>query len=411
MGRRDAKTAVLARADGACMMAGMRGSSIDHTRLLRYAGLFTYLCTGIPLLRVDWTLERVSGFSDPHAGLLLLLLSYVLFGVVYALLTRRLGSRRHPALKILGLVVLTATAIGVGWFSHSGLSALLLVVVAVTLPWTLPLSVGVAWLLLQNLALIPLFRGFPGFGWGTATLQAALYLGFAALMFVTSMVARQQDEAREEQRRLNSELRATRALLAESSRIGERMRIARELHDLVGHHLTALTLNLEVASHRVQPDAVESVRQAQAIAKQLLADVREVVSELRQGEALDLSQALRDLIEGVPTLAVHLELPPAFSVDNPQRAQVMLRTVQEILTNTTRHAGARNLWLRFTRTGSGELKLDARDDGRGAVTIRPGNGLNGMRERLAAVGGRLSFSAAPGRGFTLSAWLPMEKSA
>ena len=393
------------------MMRVMRWSTFDHTRLLRYAGLFTYLCTGIPLLRVDWTLERVSGLSHPDVGLLLLLLSYVLFGVVYALLTRQLGSRRHPVLKILGLVVLTATAIGVGWFSHSGLSALLLVVVAVTLPWTLPLPVGIAWLLLQNLALIPVFRGFPGFGWGTATLQAALYLGFAALMFVTSMVARQQDEAREEQRRLNSELRATRALLAESSRIGERMRIARELHDLVGHHLTALTLNLEVASHRVQPEAVESVRQAQAVAKQLLGDVREVVSELRQGEALDLSQALRSLIEGVPTLDVHLELPQTLSVDDPQRAQIMLRTVQEILTNTARHAGARNLWLSFTRTEKGEMKLDAHDDGRGAVTIRPGNGLNGMRERLAAAGGRLVISAEPGQGFALSAWLPVEKSA
>ncbi len=387
----------------------MRWPAINHTRLLRYTGLFTYLCTGIPLLRVDWTLERVSGLSHPDVGLVLLLLCYVLFGIVYWLLTWRLGSRRHPALKILGLGVLTATAIGVGWFSHSGLSALLLVVVAVVLPWTLPLPIGIAWLVLQNLALIPVFVGFPGFGWGTATLQAALYLGFATLMFVTSMVARQQDDAREEQRRLNSELRATRALLAESSRIGERMRIARELHDLLGHHLTALTLNLEVASHRVAAAEVGPVRQAQAIAKQLLGDVREVVSELRQGEALDLSQALRSLIEGVPTLKVHLDLPPAFSVDEPQRAQVLLRTVQEILTNTARHAGAHNLWLSFSRTEAGELKLDARDDGRGAGTIRPGNGLNGMRERLAAAGGRLLISAEPGRGFALSAWLPMEK--
>ena len=391
--------------------ARMRWSSIDHTRLLRYAGLFTYLSTGIPLLRVDWTLERVSGQHDPQLGLILLLLCYAAFGVVYWLLTRRVGSNRHPVLKIVGLAVLTAAAIGVGWFSHSGLSALLLVVVAVALPWTLPLPVGIAWLILQNLALIPVFRGFSGFSWGTAALQAVLYLGFAALMFVTSMVARQQDEAREEQRRLNSELRATRALLAESSRIGERMRIARELHDLVGHHLTALTLNLEVASHRVQAEALDSVRQAQGIAKQLLGDVREVVSELRQGETMDLSQALRSLIEGVPTLQVHLQLPPALGVDDPQRAQVMLRTVQEILTNTARHSGARNLWLRFTRTAAGELQLDARDDGRGAVTIRPGNGLRGMRERLATVGGRMSFSSEPGRGFALSAWLPLEKAA
>src|SRR6185437_8679165 len=106
--------------------------------------------------------------------------------------------------------------------------------------------------------------------------------------------------------------------------------------------LTALSLNLEVASHVCNEDAVAHVRKAQATAKHLLTDVREAVSELRQDDAIDLTQALRSLTEGVPGLKVHVSMPPRFSVEDPRRAQVLLRCAQEIITNTARHAGAGN---------------------------------------------------------------------
>lgn len=394
--------------------------ALNHIRLLRYAGLFTYACVGVPLISRDWMLARMGDSqvrdqlnqlqqqARTHTDVLLWAACYVIFGVVYWLLTRNLGSRRQWMVKLLGLLVLTGTAIAIGWFSQSGLSALLLIVVCVVLPWLLPLPLGVAWLVLQNLALIPVFASFPGFNFGNAVLQVSIYFGFSVVTFVTSMVASQQADAREEQRRLNSELRATRALLAESSRISERMRIARELHDLVGHHLTALSLNLEVASHLVNEPAAEHVDKAQATAKQLLSDVREVVSELRDDDAIELTDALKSLTEGVPGLAVHLELPPRFAVDDPRRAQVLLRCTQEIVTNAVRHAGARHLWLSFERTPSGMLALKAHDDGRGVADLKPGNGLIGMRERLAEVGGRLSIETGRDRGFTLEASLPLE---
>ena len=235
--------------------------ALNHIRLLRYAGLFTYACVGVPLVSRDWMLARLGDSqaqdqlsqlqqqTRTHTDVLLWAACYVVFGVAYWLLTRNLGSRRQWLIKLLGLLVLSGTAIAIGWFSQSGLSALLQIVVCVVLPWLLPLPLGIAWLVVQNLALVPVFASFPGFDFGNAVLQVSIYFGFSAIVFVTSMVASQQAEAREQQRQLNSELRATRALLAESSRISERMRIARELHDLMGHHLTALSLNLEVASH------------------------------------------------------------------------------------------------------------------------------------------------------------------
>lgn len=398
----------------------VRYLTISPISLLRYAGLITYACVGVPLVQRDWMLNSLSEARTPvhvaralHAqnqtDILLWAASYVVFGVVYWLLTRNLGSRRYWGVKLLGLLVLTCAALAISWFSASGIGALLLVVVAMVLPWLLPLPVAIAWLVLQYLACIPVFASFPNFTLGTAALQAGLYLGYSVIVFVASEVARQQVDAREEQRRLNSELRATRALLAESSRLSERMRIARELHDLVGHHLTALSLNLEVAGHLVVNEAAaDHVARARSTAKRLLADVREVVSELRDDEGIQLTDALRDLTEGVPGLTVHLELPPRFAVSDSRRAQVLLRCTQEIITNAVRHARARHLWLRFEEGAGGMLVLKAHDDGCGAVKVKPGNGLRGMRERLAEVGGQLAIHTKQNQGFALEASLPME---
>jgi signal transduction histidine kinase len=387
----------------------MRWPFINHIRLLRYAGFFTYLSMGSPLV-TNWATERVTQLKQLHSpdfALLLWTLSYLVFGLLYWLITGNLGSRRHLLLKLTGLAVMTVAAMAVGWYSHSGLSAMLMVVIAMVLPWVLPTWVGVLCIVLQNIGLVMVFSSFPDYSVQLAILQTFLFEGLSVLAFTISMVASQQAEQRDVQRRLNSELRATRALLAESSRIAERMRIARDLHDLIGHHLTALSLNLEVASHLTNEAAGAHVRKAQSTAKLLLADVREVVSELRQDDAIDLTQALRGLAEGVPGLDVHVVMPPRFSVEDPRRAQVLLRCAQEIITNAARHAGARNLWLNFAYAGENLIGLHARDDGRGAENFEPGNGLSGMRERLAEFGGSLSLDSGPSQGFALTVRLPL----
>ncbi len=385
---------------------------INHVQLLRYASLFTYACVGIPLLQYDTVVTDMIERGRPAYFYDLWLGCYITFGLVFWYLTHDMGVR-HPTWlrrvwQIALLLLLNALALAVGWLSQSQLSALFLVVVSVTLPWILPPPVGLAWMVLQNFSVLPIFASWPTWSFTLAFMQSSLYLGISVLSFVTSLVAKQQAEARDEQRRLNAELRATRALLAESSRLGERMRISRELHDLVGHHLTALSLNLEVASHLVAGQAQEHVRQAQSVARLLLSDVREVVSQLREDDSIDLTGALRGLVEGVPGLAIHLELPPRFAVDDARRAQVLLRCAQEIITNAVRHAGARNLWLAFESDGKDGIAIRARDDGRGAPQLKHGNGLNGMRERLSQFGGRLDIVTAKGEGFALDAWLPLE---
>lgn len=391
-------------------MPGMSESYFSHVRLLRITGFFAYLCVGLPLV-TSWASERVGQLHRHDFPMLMWTLSYLLFGLLYLLTTRNPDSRRDIGLRLVGLALMTAAAVAVGWYSHSGLSAMLMVVTSVVLPWFLSFWLGVCWVVLQNLILVVVFATFPELEYSItlALLQASIYMGFSALAFVASTVASQQAEAREVQRRLNSELRATRALLAESSRIAERMRIARDLHDLIGHHLTALSLNLEVASHLTNEAAATHVNKAQSTAKLLLADVREVVSELRQDDAIDLTQALHSLTVGVPGLNVHVVMPPRFSVEDPRRAQVLLRCAQEIVTNTAKHAGARNLWFNFAYAGESLLGLHARDDGRGAEQVELGNGLSGMRERLAEFGGSVTLDTGMSRGFALTVRLPLNE--
>jgi signal transduction histidine kinase len=116
------------------------------------------------------------------------------------------------------------------------------------------------------------------------------------------------------------------------------------------------------------------------------------------------------LAEGVPELAIHLDIPEALALTDPSRAQILLRCAQEVITNTVRHASAANLWISL-ECGDNGLALRARDDGRGTAELMPGNGLNGMRERLRELGGRVDIATGPGAGFQLRAWMPMERSA
>jgi signal transduction histidine kinase len=386
---------------------------LSHTRLLRAAGLYTWALVGIPIILNVWFLPPSRGVDETTGlgiNVPMTIVSYLAFGLCYWLATRSLGSR-DSASSIRGnfvlLMVLTTAAVAVGYFTQTGLSAMLLLVLAGVLPWILSLRSAVAWLLLAHIPLVPSFMARDDFSFWEALFQSTFYVGFSAFVLVTAYVARQQAQARDEQRRLNAELRATRMLLAESARVNERTRISRELHDLLGHHLTALSLNLEVAGHMTEGRALEHVKQAHALAKLLLTDVREVVSQLREGDAIDLGGALLLLTERVPALTIHMDIEEPLTLDDAERAHVLLRCTQEIITNAVRHAGARNLWIHCRRDG-GQIVIDAHDDGRGADVVIAGNGLRGMRERLRQYGGNMTIESRAGGGFRLCLQVPVE---
>lgn len=383
----------------------MTDRRIEQHELIRWAGLFTWACVAIPLVMMPFYYgEQLDLWSYS-----IWVAAQVAFGAAYWTLARSLGQAAlGRGLVVALLLVMTGAALVVSHASESGLGGILVLIVSGLLPWVLPTHAGIWWLVGMNLGLSAVFATMPDSSLLSALLYCALYLGYSSFTFVLSLVARREADSRFELRQLNSELRATRELLAESSRIAERVRIARDLHDVVGHHLTALSLNLETASHLAEGKAKEHVDRSQSLARLLLSDVREVVGQMRQqDDELNLSQAIERLAEGLPSPRVHLDMPAHFAVKDPQRAQVIMRCVQEIITNAVRHARARNLWIRFEEGPDG-LTLSARDDGRGADDAAAGHGLTGMRERLKQFGGRLKWESESGRGFRLEAWLPQE---
>lgn len=385
---------------------------LNHSRLLRYAGLFTWAVIAMPLLLLSLMPVDPSAALGEESVVAASIgwqawAAYAAFGLSYGWLTRGLGSRRVGGLDYLLLLLLTGSAVAISYYSASGLGSILLMVAACVLPWLLPLPLGVFWLVMSEFLVVPVYMRWLDMSWLEALMQSLLYAGFSGFVFVTSLVARQQAQAREEQRRLNAELRATRALLADSARINERTRISRELHDLLGHHLTALSLNLEVAGHLTQGKAREHIGQSHTLAKLLLSDVREAVSQLREDDAIDMAATLKPLVDSVAGLEIAMQMPQPFLLGDPERAHVLLRCTQEIITNTLRHAQAQQLQLQY-RLDGGSVWLHARDDGRGANAPVAGNGLRGIRERLAAFGGQVEIDAAPGRGFALDIQLPLE---
>jgi len=233
------------------------------------------------------------------------------------------------------------------------------------------------------------------------------FIGLQLFAFITASATRREVATRADLAQANAELKATRAILAESSRIGERMRIARDLHDTVGHHLTALSLNLEVATHSEGDQRDQHVAKSKEIASRLLGDVRDVVSALRSDEGVDVACVLAPLIEEAGSLKVELHVPADLRIECPDRADALVRCIQEIVTNARKHACcATRVAIRIEKDG-GALAVHAEDDGRPSGEIREGFGLRGMKERFEKIGGWIRATSRPNGGFAIDASLPL----
>lgn len=231
----------------------------------------------------------------------------------------------------------------------------------------------------------------------------AMFTGFQLVAVLMAVTTLRETRTRARLAEVNDELRAAQALLRGSAQAGERLRISRELHDLVGHQLTALALELEVAAHHASGDTARHVDRARRTAKDLLTDLRSAVSQLRTTPT-EVPAAV-SAMTAITKPEVHLDIADDVDFTAPDQAHTVVRCIQEIVTNAVRHADADHLWITIARTGA-EITIDAHDDGHGAPAVRPGNGLTGMRERIEHLGGALTCHTAPGQGFRLEARMP-----
>jgi signal transduction histidine kinase len=236
--------------------------------------------------------------------------------------------------------------------------------------------------------------------------MVSIYASFDLFAMMTAWYAATAQRSRDELAAVNADLLTTRSLLAESARDSERLRLARELHDVAGHKLTALKLNLAALAREPQREQRDAVALCAQLADELLADIRGVVQQMRLHDGMDLRSALQALAAPFPKPAVHFELAESARVAGVAQAEAVLRTVQEALTNAARHSNAANIWIALRRDGE-RIVLDIRDDGRGVGALHIGHGLSGMRERLEALDGALRVERNAAGGVQLQAWLPV----
>ncbi len=365
-------------------------------RIFYIAAMTVWLAWGWPVLRDFMTGATIRGY--PVSALWLV--PFTIFGAaVLGAMALKLRPSLLWTLLCVQLAAVVAMAIILPW---AGMSQFLVIIAWQAAMATTP-GKALGWVAFQTLAIIGALAQAlnPDLCWVIAK-SFALQL----LLVFTAQALRREAETARELAQTNKELRSAQAIIANTARGAERLRISRELHDAWGHELTALGLQLEIASHVTEPGrANDHVMQAKGLARALLAKVRDVVSALREAERCDLKDALEALAQSVPTPAIHVDISPGVRVSSDQ-AHAFMRCAQEAVTNAVRHAEASNLWLQVTPDGEG-VRLVARNDGSARPTASPpGSGLLGMRERVESLGGKLAVRTGVDFGFTVDAWLP-----
>lgn len=231
----------------------------------------------------------------------------------------------------------------------------------------------------------------------------------AAVVFVVVYVgvAQREREARQRAEALSAEV-------AQLATANERNRMAREIHDTLGHYLTVIHIQLEAARAVLGTDAhrgMLAVARAQTLAKDGLAAVRQSVKALREDVSVDgVAEQIASLVESVRDEGFRA----TFSASGEPRpvsgavALALHRTTLEALTNVRKHAEAANVEIELAFLDRGRVHLRVRDDGRGATDgmMGTGFGLTGIRERAEQLNGSASYRTAPRQGFTLSVELP-----
>jgi len=357
---------------------------------------------GVVVLAVAAVIEATLYASEPSTG--------VLFNVIVVL--QLLLARRHPLAAAVGatLATLVILADGQAPLTAAGVLSLLIIVALLVLPR----GFRVAAVLIVPLALnavSPLDGSDPG-----AASFGPLVLVVAALLIGEAL--RQRGQAIEERDATELALADT---MREQAAMEERARIARELHDIVAHHLSMISVQAETArltTADLSADGRERFEHIGANARNALTEMRRLLGVLREdpGNGPDRApqpglEQLADLVDSTRDAGanVRLVLRGRAALLPPGVDLTAYRIIQESLTNARRHAPGADVAVELEYRPDA-LHLRIRDTGPGPAHDRltPGHGLLGMRDRAAMVGGSLTYGRGDGGGFTIEAELPIE---
>ncbi|MEQ8262378.1 histidine kinase [Pseudohaliea sp.] len=302
---------------------------------------------------------------------------------------------RAAALCVYGMAALSAGAL---LANPDSINLILAVVLIASAPYHL--SPRRCWLLLAlvNVAYLAIFElSREGDSYRLAWFSFLALEGFA----ITSSLSRQREvQVQEVLTRQNNELLAARAMLAQQSRAEERLRIAGDLHDSIGHQLTALRLQLEALAHQCPADLHARVESCQQLSRELLDSVRGIVRQLSEERRSDLAAAIDRLAEVTPDVELRVTTPLP---DLPaELGQQLVFCFQEAIHNAIRHGRATVIEIACR-----DRVFSVTDNGigtRGAVV--PGFGLGNIEKRLSPYRGRVKLTPLDGRGCRLTLELP-----
>jgi two-component system sensor histidine kinase DesK len=208
--------------------------------------------------------------------------------------------------------------------------------------------------------------------------------------------------------RYGSDLRLAREEIARLAVSEERLRFARDLHDLLGHSLSVVVLKAELAGRlaTTAPDrAAEEMADVERVAREALREVRDAVAGYRQPSLDQELEGARQILQSAGVLA---RFEPVAGPLPATLDATMAWALREGVTNVVRHSGARHAEVLLSRD-NGQVHLELLDDGKGCDGCEPGNGLRGLRERVEARDGSLESGARAEGGFRLAVTMPLKE--
>jgi len=258
------------------------------------------------------------------------------------------------------------------------------------------------------------------YSWLDALSSSPVIIAGILFVGVFTNVAISERAARGEVERLAAELQAANqklreyaAQVEELATTKERNRVAREIHDSLGHYLTVINVQLEAAQLLVPADperAMTALRKAQSLAQEGLADVRRSVAALRAAPtgSRPLPEAVAELVQETRAAGIvaNLDVRGQPRELAPQAELTLYRAAQEALTNVRKHARASRADLTLDYGNGDRVRLVVEDNGVGAAEPNGGFGLLGLRERAQLVGGQVVIRSAPGEGFRVEVETP-----
>ncbi len=276
------------------------------------------------------------------------------------------------ALEIVTVLLLIA-------YDRYNVAAILLVLIATQLPSMFTRKQAL--LLMFLVSVVHFCIAYDG-SFISSFFQVIIYFMLQVFGFSAIETVRREEKAKKELAAINQELLATRFMLKATSQKQERLRISRDLHDVIGHQLTALSLNLEVAKHKVSQEFKPLLEENLQLAKTLLTDVRQVVKEMRDQEQFNLVSSLENLINQLPNCQLKVISSP--DINSLQLKQQLMFCLQEGVSNALRH-GKANLFTFTSEKTDNNLMIELSDNGSAKKTSSNssfGSGLAGMKERL-----------------------------